>query len=126
RIAWALERGLIWPLEEKAGGWSPSLRLAGAMSLALLAAGAGVLGLVLASGDGSGNSGAGTVAGETSAPAPAAAAAPAAKVAPTAAAPVLHGAKPDFATEVGGGVAKGSAAEAPAAGGPGSSPSTAG
>ncbi|HKT82353.1 MAG TPA: hypothetical protein VJQ84_00800 [Solirubrobacterales bacterium] len=124
RLVWAIERGLVWPLEERTGRWGPSLRVAGIAALALLAAGAGVAGLVLASGDG-GNGGGGAVVSKTAAPAspPAAAATP--KVAPTAAAPVLQGAKPDFATEAGDGVAK-SPAEAPALSDPGSSTSTAG
>jgi hypothetical protein len=123
RIAWALERGLVWPLEERTDGWSASVRVIGIAALALLAAGAGVAGLVLASGDGSEGSGSGTVVRATSAPAPAPAAA-AAKVAPTAAAPVLQGANPDFAAEADSGVSKSSAESAVEA--PTSSASTAG
>lgn len=123
RIAWAVERGLVWPLEERTNGWSSSLRIAGAVALALVAVGAGVLGLVLASGDGSGS---GTIAREAAAPTPTAAVpAPSPKVEPSIAAPVLQGAKPDFATEADSGIAKGSA-EATAATGPGASASPAG
>lgn len=113
RIAWAIERGLVWPLEERTDGWSASVRIAGATALALLAAGAGVAGLVIASGgDGGGNSGGTVVRATPATSAPPAAAAT--NVAPKAAAPVLQGAKPDFAAEADGGVAKG-AAESPAA-----------
>lgn len=109
RIAWAIERGLVWPLEERTDGWSSSVRVAGAVALVVLAAGAGVAGLVLASGDGGSSDSGGTVVRvppiPTSAPAPAATA----KVAPTTAAPVLQGAKPDFAPEADAGVAKNSA-----------------
>jgi hypothetical protein len=125
RIAWAIERGLVWPLEERTDGWSASVRNIGIAALVLLAAGAGVAGLVLASGNGSeGNSG-GTVVRATSAPTPAPAAPATAKVAPASAAPVLQGAKPDFAAEADSGVAK-SSAESSAPGGPGDSASTAG
>jgi len=124
RIAWAIERGLVWPLEERADGLSASLRIAGVAALALLAAAAGVAGLVLASGGGSNSTSRGTVVRASPAPAPAPAAA-AAKVAPATAAPVLQGAKPDFAPEADSGAAK-SSAESPAPGGPGGSTSTAG
>jgi len=94
RAVWAIERGLVWPLEERTSRWSEPLRAAGAVALALLAVGAGVFGLIWASGSGGG-----------SAPQTQQAAAPI--VAPTAtsaapqegvaqAAPVLQGATPDF------------------------------
>lgn len=109
RMVWAIERGLVWPLEERTGRWSPSLRIGGVAMLALLAAGAGVLGLVLASGDGGGAAG----VRQAATPAPAPAAVPAPQVAPATAAPVLQGAKPDFKAGADGGVAS-SSAEAPA------------
>jgi hypothetical protein len=94
RAVWAIERGLVWPLEERTGKWSEPLRTAGAVALALLAVGAGVFGLIWASGSGGG-----------SAPQTQQATAPI--VAPTAtsatpqeglaqAAPVLQGTAPDF------------------------------
>jgi hypothetical protein len=88
---WAIERGFFWPLEERTGDWNPPLRTLGVVVLALLAAGAGVLGLVWASGSGSGGT---SPAPEASAPA----APPIVRHAPqpAAAAPVLQGAKPDF------------------------------
>ena len=93
RAIWAVERGFVWPLEERTGDWDPQLRAVGVGVLALLAAGAGVLGLLWASGSGSGGT---SPAPEASAPV----AAPIVRqIAPpaTAATPVLQGAKPDFA-----------------------------
>jgi len=87
RLIWALERSVVWPLEERADGWGAPARAAGATALALLAAAAGVLGLIWASGSGS----AGAVR-EASAPAPAVA--PATRPEPVA--PVLHGPAPNF------------------------------
>jgi hypothetical protein len=95
RLVWAIERGLVWPLEERTGTWSRGLRSGGVVALALLAAGAGVLGLVWASGSG------GSRPAVTQAPpravTPVATEVPAENLAP--AAPVLHGATPDFTPE---------------------------
>jgi hypothetical protein len=93
RAIWAVERGFVWPLEERTGDWDPQLRALGVGALALLAAGAGVLGLLWASGSGSGGT---SPAPEASAPVTAPVVRPA-TAPPTAAAPVLQGAKPDFA-----------------------------
>lgn len=90
RAIWALERGLVWPLEERTDGWSGSMRASGALALALLAGGAGVLGLVWVSGSGGGGSA--TRAQEASAPAVTATP----LTAPAKPAPVLHGPAPDF------------------------------
>lgn len=93
RVIWAVERGLVWPLEERTGDWDPQLRALGVAALALLAAGAGVLGLLWASGSGNGGT---SSAPEASTPV----AAPVVRQATpsaSAAAPVLQGAKPDFA-----------------------------
>lgn len=46
RIAWAIERGLVWPLRERLAGWNPSGRRAGAAALGAIAL-AAVLGGVL-------------------------------------------------------------------------------
>ncbi|MDX6610669.1 MAG: hypothetical protein QOF85_2594 [Solirubrobacterales bacterium] len=93
RIIWAIERGLVWPLEERTGDWGVPLRVLGVVALALLAAGAGVLGLVWASGSGS-TRGATQTAAQRPTPViqqiPNEAAAPA---------PLLHGVKPDFTTQ---------------------------
>jgi len=97
RAVWAIERCFVWPLEERTGDWNPQLRAFGVAVLALLAAGAGVLGLLWASGSGGGTSPTLRVSAPTAAPivrqAPRPAHAPAA--------PVLRGAKPDFAATQG-------------------------
>jgi hypothetical protein len=107
RVVWAIERGFVWPLEERTGDWSAPVRVFGVVALALLAAGAGVLGLVWASGSG----GAGATTSAQQAPPPAAApiVRQAPQPGPAAAAPVLQGAKPDFSAEADAGVAKSSA-----------------
>jgi len=92
RAVWTIERGVVWPLEERTDGWDESLRAASAGGLALLAAGAIALGALVASGGGS------TAAvREVSAPldrAPTAA--------PSVPSPVLRGPTPDFKATVGG------------------------
>ncbi len=91
RAIWAIERGLVWPLEERTGDWSGPLRSAGVAAVALLAVGAGVLGLLWASGNG------GTAAPRThSALIPQGAPAGVQAAKETAAAPVLHGTAPNF------------------------------
>jgi hypothetical protein len=94
RTAWAIERGLIWPLEERTSKWNGSLRAASLAALALFAVGAGVLGLLWASGSGGDNA---PQAQRATAPVvkpPAVTQAPEATKA--AAEPALHGAVPDF------------------------------
>lgn len=108
RVIWAVERGIVWPLEERTGDWDPQLRAAGVGVMALLAAGAGVLGLLWASGSGSGGA---SPEPEASAPVTAAVVRQAAPPA-TAAAPVLQGAKPDFADAPRNSVSKSSSAGA--------------
>ncbi|HXS32989.1 MAG TPA: hypothetical protein VN758_04340 [Solirubrobacterales bacterium] len=94
RAAWAIERGLVWPLEERTGDWSGALRAAGVAVMALLAVGAGIFGLLWASGSGGGSA---PQTQQTSVPvvAPVVSAA-ASKEALAQAAPVLKGATPDF------------------------------
>ena len=104
RIIWTIERGFVWPLEERTGDWSAPLRVFGVVALALLAAGAGVLGLVWASGSGGGTSS----VQQAAAPVPAPIVRQAPQPEPAAAEPVLQGAKPDFTAEADGGVAKSS------------------
>jgi hypothetical protein len=93
RIGWALERHLLWPLEERTASWRMPLRTIALMLLGALAVAAGVLALVL------------TVPGHDSAsrPLPTVAGAPAPAPQPvepapvtTPKAPVLHGAAPRF------------------------------
>jgi hypothetical protein len=113
RAAWAIERGLVWPLEERTGDWNGPLRAAGVAVVALLAVGAGVFGLIWASGSGGGSA---PQAQQASAPAAApvvSAAAP--KEAAAQVAPVLKGAPPDFTPKVSSGAkgtSGGSAAKA--------------
>lgn len=97
RLIWLLERGVVWPLEEQADKWGPSLRLLAITGLALLAAAAGVLGLVWASGNGGGSS-----VREAAAPAPTytpSVRSTAIRQPALPAKPVLHGAKPDFTAQ---------------------------
>jgi hypothetical protein len=94
RAIWAIERGFIWPLEERSGDWSATVRVLGIATLALLAAGAGVLGLVWASGSGGGGT---STVQEAAAPVTPPVVRQAPQVAPASPVPVLQGAKPDFA-----------------------------
>lgn len=121
RIIWAIERGLIWPLEERTGDWSGPVRAFGVLALALLAVGAGVLGLVWASGSG-GNGSPDLRAVDAPVAAPIVQQAP--TVTPDPAAPVLQGAKPDFTAEADGGVSTSSAEVASPAGAGASANST--
>ncbi|HEU4944263.1 MAG TPA: hypothetical protein VFT10_03790 [Solirubrobacterales bacterium] len=120
RLAWVVERGLIWPLGERTASWSRPLRTSGVAALALVAIGAGVLGLRLASDSGT--------AGEVTAAAPVVAAPVAAQPieeTPAPAAPVLQGAAPDFKPEADSGASKvASAAAIPAAATPKADAST--
>ncbi len=94
RAVWAIERGLVWPLEERTGKWSEPLRAAGAATLVALAVGAGVFGLIWASGSG-GGSAPQTQQAATPVAAPVVSSA-AAKEGVAQAAPVLQGTAPDF------------------------------
>lgn len=51
RIAWAVERGLLWPLRERFAGWTPSGRSAGAAALVAVAVAAVLAGVLLRPGD---------------------------------------------------------------------------
>lgn len=104
RAAWAIERGLVWPLEERTGDWSGPLRGAGVAVVALLAAGAGVFGLIWASGSGGGSAPQAQQASAPAAPPVVSAAAP--KEALAQAAPVLKGAPPDFTPKVSAGASE--------------------
>jgi len=94
RVAWAFERRLAWPLAERAEGIGVPLRGAGATVLVLMAAGAGVLGLAWTSSSG------GTTTSEEATRAPAVAVVRSAPE-PTATAPDLQGAAPDFTPDEG-------------------------
>jgi hypothetical protein len=105
RIIWAIERGFVWPLEERTGDWSAPVRVLGVVALGLLAAGAGVLGLVWASGSGGGGT---SSTREAAAPVAAPIVRQAQQPEPAAAEPVLQGAKPDFTAEADSGASKSS------------------
>jgi hypothetical protein len=114
RAIWAIERGVVWPLEKRTGDWDGSIRAAGVAALALCAVGAGVFGLVWASGSGGG---AAPHTQQASAPVVAPAVTQAPKQQPAQAAPVLHGATPDFTPKASAGAAgagNAAAAKAPA------------
>ena len=110
RAVWAIERGLVWPLEERTGDWSGPLRAAGVAAVALLAVGAGVLGLIWASGSGGGKT---PVTQQASAPTPVAPIVKqTAKEQVAQSTPVLHGAAPSFTPESGDGASAAKAGEA--------------
>jgi hypothetical protein len=104
RIAWALERALIWPLEERTGDLSGALRTLGVLAAALVLTALGVLGIVALTGNDEGTTRTAVQSATRVAPQPPAAA-------PKAASPVLQGASPDFTPEADGGIAKAKAAE---------------
>jgi len=107
RLAWSLERRIVWPLRERLAGrgtvvapagWRPSGRIAGGAALATVAAAAILGGVLLAGGKG------GAANEETAAPARIAQATPpASEPVEKPSRPVLHGVTPSF------GVAKGTA-----------------
>lgn len=51
RVAWSIERGLLWPLRERFAGWAPSGRRAGAAALVAVAGAAVLAGVLLRPGD---------------------------------------------------------------------------
>ncbi len=122
RAAWAIERGLVWPVEERTAELSGPLRAVGVGALALLAVAAGVAGLLWASGSGGGTT---RSVNQATAPVtpPALQQPPAQKL--TKAAPVLHGALPKFAPETGDAVAKSTGAAATTVGGEATNTATA-
>jgi hypothetical protein len=105
RIAWAVEQWVIWPLEERTGGWSPAMRAAGVALVATAAVGAGVAGLLWAS------SGGGDPVSRQAATTPLVVPTQPATQ-PKAAADVLHGAAPVFKPEADSGVSKAAGAQA--------------
>jgi hypothetical protein len=104
RLAWAVERHLIWPLQDRTSDWDSTLRAGGAVAVAIVAIGAGVLGLVWAAPNSGGPA-------REAAPSqlPFASQGPLAKTAGPA--PILHGAPPVFKTETGLGTAKATGAK---------------
>jgi hypothetical protein len=121
RLAWAFERGLLWPMRERFAGWRPSSgagllrpsgRVAGAAALGAVAVAAVAAGLLLSSGPG------GNETERLATPRVALATPAAAKPSQEeSSGPVLHGAKPSFgvADGVDVGEAASGAGRAPAA-----------
>ncbi len=108
RVAWSVERGLLWPLRERFAGWTPSGRSAGAAALVAIVVAAVVAGVLLRP-------------GEDALPQRVAVATPAA--APTAAprpstaqpqGPALHGVSPNFKVGKGVGVSEAAGGDATA------------
>jgi hypothetical protein len=103
RLAWSLERRLLWPLQERLAGWNPGSRGAGVAALATIAACAVLAGvLLLPAGNGAPS--------ERSASATRVAVATPERQqqAERPAGPVLHGKAPDFAVAPGVGVSQAS------------------
>jgi hypothetical protein len=91
RAAFAVQRSLIWPLEDRAGSANRPTRAVAFAAVVLLAAGVGVAGLLWAAPDGPNKPGTTSVATETAQPLAAVKPAPEKPAGPT-----LHGAAPDF------------------------------
>ena len=109
RVAWAVERGLLWPLRERLAGWSPSGRSAGAAALVSIALAAVAAGVLLRPGDETQPE---RVAVATPVAAPATAPQPSAT---RPEGPALHGVAPSFGVGKGVGVAKATGDNAAAA-----------
>jgi hypothetical protein len=110
RAAWAIERGLIWPLEERTGRWNGPTRTVAMAAMGLLAVAVGVFGLLWVSGSGGGGD---RTLQQAVAPAtPPPVVRPAAEEQVAKAAPVLHGAVPKFAPETGGAASRASTTDA--------------
>jgi hypothetical protein len=107
RVAWAVERGLVWPLRERVAEWSGAARAAGLVAIAAVAVGAGAIGVSLAgSGDGK------ATLARVDAVAPVSTGLPFADEAPDAPAePMLRGAAPMFVPKEGVGSATATAGE---------------
>jgi len=91
RLAWSAERRLVWPLSERAAGWDPPRRAAGAGALVAVAAGASLIGIFLARGGGE------TTPPQVAVPTRVALATPPPKAAPQGRkGPALRGAQPSF------------------------------
>jgi hypothetical protein len=99
RAAWAIERGVLWPLRERLAGWSPAGHKAGAAALGAVAVAAIVAGVLVLSGGQSHEQVAESARVAIVSPKPQ----PREEQLPG---PVLHGAPPNFAVGNGVGVAK--------------------
>lgn len=112
RAAWAIERGVLWPLQERLAGWSPAGHRAGAAALGAVAVAAMAAGVLVLSGGQSHEQVAESARVAIVSPEPR-------QQAEQPSGPVLHGASPSFSVGKGVGVAQ-------ADGGATSEPDTAG
>jgi hypothetical protein len=111
RAAWAAERVVLWPLQERFAGWSPSARGTGAAALGTIAIAAVVAGVLLLPGGGP------TPRDQVAEATRVTIATPDPQPAEAPDGPVLHGASPDFSTGgVPAGQVSGAAAELNAGG----------
>jgi hypothetical protein len=96
RFVWTVERHLVWPLQDRTDDWNETLRAVGAVTVVVVAIGAGVLGLVWAAPNGGD-----PTREQAAAPSrlPFASETPLAQTANPA--PILHGAQPVFKAETG-------------------------
>ncbi len=102
RVAWSIERDLIWPLQKRFGDWDLALRAVAAGGVALVAVAAGVAGLLWATPGGNG----GAVATRATPTVAAVATKPPASGPVRPSRHVLHGAPPVFAPKASGDAAK--------------------
>lgn len=99
RAAWAIERGVLWPAQERLAGWSLPTHSAGAAALGAIAIAAVLAGVLLQPGNDPARD-------QVAEPARVAIATPAPGPAEKPSGPVLHGASPDFSGSEGEGVAQ--------------------
>ena len=92
RVAWGVERVVLWPLQERFAGWSPRAHSAGAAALATIAVAAIVAGVLLLPGGGP------TPRDRVAEATRVTIATPDPQPAEAPDGPVLHGASPDFST----------------------------
>ncbi len=109
RAAWAVERGLLWPMRERFAGWTPSARGAGAAALVAIAVAAVAAGALLRPGDEASPE---RIAVATPVATPTAATQPGATQPRE---PALHGVAPSFGVGKGVSVAKAAGGDATAA-----------
>ena len=113
RATWAIERGLIWPLQERLGGWDGALRAIAVGAVALVAVGIGVAGLLWVAPGNGGGSAASQAAAPTGGAIVAKPSSPSIPAKPGA--PTLHGAAPVFTPPASGHAPKVAGKEAVAA-----------
>jgi hypothetical protein len=92
RAAWAVERGVLWPLQERLAGWSPPAPRAGAVALGAIVVAAALASVLLLSG------GEPTRRDQIAETTRVTIATPDPQPSETPDGPLLHGASPDFST----------------------------